>query len=366
MAEADAPLSVSPSQPRVFAARTVAGTSVSSRSRPHSCVRSGSAVPPSPPALPSLSRHSPPDEIDPPAAVPTIARQTVLDGLRSIIATIERGGHTPSFLPSEGAALGQGESPTPRLSPNPSAASRQPLPLLRRSPRWDFGDDAVDRWLGEDGLGEDGLVEIKPASYGDGTAAAVLAIGLAVRRLRLGATEKGSVRPILWCRPANCAREMGRLYAPGLPALGLNPQALILAETTSSADTLWAMEEGLRSGAAGLVLGWLDDVALTPARRLALAAQAHRTPALLLTAARSTPAPTTRSRWRISRRRAAPHPFDPQAPGAPRLGLVLERCRGRRADLETPSFVVEWCHDTHRFRVVADVADRAHETARRA
>jgi protein ImuA len=166
--------------------------------------------------------------------------------------------------------------------------------------------------------------------------------------------------------PFRLAREHGRLYGPGLARLGLDPARLLLVETATPAETLWAMEESMGSGAAAIVIGCLDAVALTPARRLALAAGAHHTPALMVTSARTAAMAATFARWRIATAPSAPHPFDPAAPGDPRFALTLERCRGAAVSALSSSSLVEWSYDARCFRVAAGLADRAPEAASRA
>ncbi len=231
---------------------------------------------------------------------------------------------------------------------------------------WTLGAPEIDGWLPDRRLDVASISEIKPDTYAAGPAALVFALLLAARRLNAGRAAAGPPHLLVWCWPARMAREIGGLYGPGLAALGIDPAHVLLVESATPSQTLWAMEESLGSGAAAIVIGCLDDVALTPARRLALAAQAQRTPGLLVTAARSAVTPATFARWRITGCPSAPHPFDPVAPGAPRFAITLERCRGTSVDVAQPSSIVEWNHDAHRFGVASSMADRAPETAARA
>ncbi len=86
--------------------------------------------------------------------------------------------------------------------------------------------------------------------------------------------------------------------AAGLAQLGLDMRRLVVVQGPSqpAADTLWALEQALKSGQLGAVLAWLP--ARLPAevlRRLQLAAQAHEGVAVLLRhsslAVRPSPAP---------------------------------------------------------------------------
>ena len=239
---------------------------------------------------------------------------------------------------------------------------------------WTLGAQEVDGWLPDRQLDVASLGEIKQETYNDASAALAFALLLAARRLGMGwtggrpssAPSTGRAGLVVWCWPHRLARENGGLYGPGLVRLGLDPARLLLVETATPAETLWAMEESIGSGAAAIVIGCLDAVALTPARRLALAAATHRTPALMVTAARAAPTAATFARWRIAKAASAPHPFDPAAPGDPRFKLTLERCRGTAVGGVAPSSVVEWSYDAYRFRLAAGVGDRASAAASRA
>lgn len=233
-------------------------------------------------------------------------------------------------------------------------------------PLWGFGADEIDGHLAG-GLDMAGVHEIGPApsvsgrSMAAGRATALnVALYLAIRRLDLLTGSRGDERPVLMCAADAVLAELGRPYGPGLLCLGFDPRRLILAEARREADVMAAMEEGLRSSAMALVLGLLDRVDATPARRLSLAAETGATPCLLLTGPRHGGTLAVGTRWRAAPHPSAPHPFDPQAPGAPRVVLGLERCRLGAVEGDLPSRVLEWCHETHRFRVAAPVADRAH------
>lgn len=262
-------------------------------------------------------------------------------------------------------------------------------PIHAAAATWCLGAAAADALLGAGGLAVDAVHEVKPVlagcpgsaaatrarsrhaavggvTAGDRAAALVFALALARRRLEAAsgelsagaAAKSGGDGMILWCEPRHAARELGRLHAPGLAAFGLAADRLMLVETCNADEALWVLEEGLRSGALALAVGQFDDVALTPARRLALAAERFRTPCLLLTGARAPPVAATATRWRIGRTASALHPFDAQAPGASRLSVSLERCRGQPHAAER-AFTLEWSDEAYRFHMAAGMADRA-------
>lgn len=236
--------------------------------------------------------------------------------------------------------------------------------------RWGFGAPEIDRHL-VGGLDVSGVHEIKPALPAPGRAAAgaraaalTLALGLAVRRLQMPPPPGRAPPPVLLCSSDAAIADIGRPYGPGLVASGLDPHRLVLVEARRPAEVLAAVEEGLRSAAVGLVLAVLDAVEVTPARRLALAAEAGATPCLLLTAAGGPGVMSAVTRWRVAPAPAARHPFDPAAPGTARHAVALERCRLGAVKGTLPSLALEWCHETHRFRVAATVAHRAEAAPR--
>ncbi len=120
----------------------------------------------------------------------------------------------------------------------------------------------------------------------------------------------------------------------------------------------------MRSASLALVIGVVPEVALTPARRLSLAAAGASTPCLLITDPREPAAGSTATRWRVGARSSAPHPFEAGAPGAPRYAVALERCREGALTTQASSLLLEWSDETHRFRVASRLADRAHAPRR--
>ena len=77
--------------------------------------------------------------------------------------------------------------------------------------------------------------------------------------------------PVVWITPG---WQDERLHAPGLAGFA-DPGRLVLAQGARVDDLMWAAEEALRSGTAPLVVVELiDPPALTPVRRLHLAAEA--------------------------------------------------------------------------------------------
>ncbi|MGH8766672.1 MAG: translesion DNA synthesis-associated protein ImuA, partial [Burkholderiales bacterium] len=81
---------------------------------------------------------------------------------------------------------------------------------------------------------------------------------------------------------ANLSREDGWLmliappwipYAPALAARGIRLSKLVVVDTRSDKDTLWAAEQGLRAGNCSAVLAWPAAINERSLRRLQLAAE---------------------------------------------------------------------------------------------
>lgn len=74
-------------------------------------------------------------------------------------------------------------------------------------------------------------------------------------------------------RPVVLVGAPWRLSPQYLLQHGLRPEHFCLVDPASRKDKLWAMEQSLASGGCRLLLGWLDSLSLTEARRLQLAAE---------------------------------------------------------------------------------------------
>jgi protein ImuA len=164
---------------------------------------------------------------------------------------------------------------------------------------------------------------------------------------------KARAGPAVFVAARRACAEFGTPYGHGLAQLGLDVGRLILIETRTDKDALWALEETLRSGAAatvaGVIAGGLD---LTSSRRLNLAAAPQRTPLVVLRGAKAAAASAAATRWRIAAAPAARDRFGAFAHW--RWRVALERCRNGR----TGEWLIEWNHVAHRFRVVEGLADR--------
>ncbi|WP_449255691.1 ImuA family protein [Bosea sp. (in: a-proteobacteria)] len=215
------------------------------------------------------------------------------------------------------------------------------------------------------GLERAALHEVYAAGTAGLAAATGFALGLALRAARGEAQGEaqegaaGSGRPILWVRQDFVDAETGRLHAPGLNELGLDPARLLLVRARDGEGVLRAGAEGARCPALGAVLiePWGEPRAfdLTASRRLALAAEGSGVTILLLRVAAAEMPSAARTRWQV--RPLASRALEANAPGGPAFGLRLLRQRGGAAERE---WRVEWNRDRCAFesRTAFDRSDR--------
>jgi protein ImuA len=235
------------------------------------------------------------------------------------------------------------------LAPRLSLASPQGPTGARREPDWGLPANLAFGALNE-----------VVADYADRPAA----FGFLSALTALGLNARAGPAVLVAARRA--LAEHGAPYAHGLVQMGLDIGRLILVETETDKDALWAMEETLRSEArpamvAGALAGGLD---FTPSRRLNLAAALQRTPLVLLRGANSASTSAAATRWRIAAAPAVRDRFGALA--GLRWHIALERSRlgssiGSRLGSHQGrpgAWLIEWSHVTHRFRVVEGLADR--------
>jgi protein ImuA len=160
---------------------------------------------------------------------------------------------------------------------------------------------AIDGHLPVGGLARGALHEVQASDLG---------AGLALCALILSRTDG----PVLWISTG-----AERVWAPGLHALGLNADRLLLASYRQPADGLWMMEEALRSPALGGVVLQLDRLNLTASRRLQLAAEGSPRIGLLLRNVAEHGPSSAVTRWRVASLA--------DAAARPRWRLDLLRCR---------------------------------------
>lgn len=215
------------------------------------------------------------------------------------------------------------------------ASTRERLP---------FGIASLDGVIGG-GLPAASLHEIcgASASLSDDAAATLFGAGIAAR---LDGT-------ILWVLTRR------DLFAPALAQAGLPPRRLIYAECSTEEEALAVIEEGVKHGSLGAVIGEIRCVTMTAARRLQLAAETGGTMALLLRRWRrngadplAQPSPAV-TRWRIG---CVPSQAIAVAGIArPRWRVELARQRGG----PPAQWIMEGVDEAGRLALPADAPDRA-------
>ena len=163
----------------------------------------------------------------------------------------------------------------------------------------------------------------------------------------LSRRRAGDVRPVLVTAPRAWFVEYGRPYGPGLSGL-----PFIVAPAATLAETLWVMEQGLRSGAVSMGLGAVEGASLAQTRRLDFAAKQGEAVGLVLSRGLDGLS-AARRRWRISAQVSATDPEDERAPGRSRLVAELTRGRGERPG----AWMLEQDDETHRLRLADRLAD---------
>ena len=265
-----------------------------------------------------------------PARADKAARR--LAALRQVVEKLERG--------SPGAA------PAPHAAP-----ARMPLGLAE-----------VDCFLPDAGLACGALHEVTAAAHGDWPAAFGFALALTILGLGARRDPASTAGPAVLVASRRSLRDFGQPYGHGLHQLGLDAGRLIVVETRSDKDALWAIEETLKSkGASAMVVGAIGgrlDLTLTASRRLSLAAATTATPLVLLSASTGAEASAAVTRWHIGAAPAATAASAVMAAPAAmfarsRWSVALARCRNGR----TGQWLLEWDHVTHRFHLAQGVAD---------
>lgn len=186
------------------------------------------------------------------------------------------------------------------------------------------GHAGIDSALGG-GLMRGRVHEVFAAEADDAGCAAGFVAGLA---LRLGVGSGGT---LVWLREAQAEKQGGRLHAPGLVEIGLDPARVIIGVMPDPLAVLRAAADVVRCPEVGVAVIelWRSPrlLDLTASRRLALAAEISGVTVIALRIA-AAPAPSAaQTRWQVS---AAPSlPMEANAPGYPAWRIELLRQRGR-------------------------------------
>lgn len=194
------------------------------------------------------------------------------------------------------------------------------------------------------GLGE--LHELAPIAPFHSGAGSGFALALSTLALRDG--------PVVWVQQDFAALETGALYGLGCDLFGLASSRLLAVRTATPRDTLWAMEEAVKTSGIAAVIGELaqDGQAadLTATRRLSLAAQQGGGLCLLLRQAAHSQPSAAATRWVIAATPGATDGFG----GLGRTAFRLSLTKNRRGPCG--SWVLQWDHHAKRFLPALSVA----------
>lgn len=186
------------------------------------------------------------------------------------------------------------------------------------------GHLGIDAALGG-GLARGRVHEVFAAQAEDAGCAAGFVAGLALRLgLRVGGT-------LVWLREAQAEKQGGRLHAPGLVEIGLDPDRVIIGVLPDPLSVLRAAADVVRCPEVGVAVIelWREPrlLDLTASRRLALAAETSGVTVIALRIAASPSPSAAQTRWQVSA--AASAPMEANAPGYPAWRVELLRQRGR-------------------------------------
>lgn len=234
------------------------------------------------------------------------------------------------------------------------------------APALPFGLAALDGHLPAQGLALGALHELTAPDEGDMPAAFGFMAAL------LGRALAGRRGQALLALSGRTLAGFGRPYGHGLAGLGLSPDRLLILETASDLQVLWALEEALRLDAVAAVAGWLGGrLDLKASRRLQIAAEGSEALLLLLRPPQAEAANAATTRWRVAAAPAARDRFGCFERW--RWRLDLERCRnGRPGSWIIELSDAELSDGAHPFGLVGALADPAlaagggEEPARRA
>ncbi|MBT9290869.1 ImuA family protein [Prosthecodimorpha staleyi] len=226
-------------------------------------------------------------------------------------------------------------APGPHQSPPAgSAAARLALP---------FGVPGLDGLFRAGGLPLGVLHELTAEETRETGALAGFAAALAARQ---AAFRAGMV---VWAADRQSPREGGRLYAPGLHALGLDPGRVLFVDAADPADVLWVLEEALATRGIAAVLGEIRGnpraLDLTATRRLALRARDRPVLGLILRVDAAAEASAAATRWTVASGPAGT--LGGFAEGVGRPVWRLDLTKNREGHLGR--FELEWDHHDRRF-----------------
>lgn len=148
-------------------------------------------------------------------------------------------------------------------------AADRASPAEKRPGRLSLGIPSLDRLVGG-GLPLSSLHEIRAGESRNSGAASGFVLALVAHL-----AEAGRASSIVWIGEADVRREAGKLYAPGLAALGLDPSRVVEVAVRTEKEALWAFEEALSCSGLDVAVCELRNASLelSVTRRSALRAR---------------------------------------------------------------------------------------------
>ena len=184
------------------------------------------------------------------------------------------------------------------------------------------GSEAIDQWLPGSGLRIDAVNEW--VADVDACGASALSLAVAATRQKTGSLV--------------VVADNNHFYPPAAAAVGIDPSKLIWVRPTTTADSVWAIDQALRctgvSAVWAFVGGWLDD---RDARRFQLAAETGRTAGFLVRPRSVRGRPTfaeVRFHVAISKQASETETHATDS-SLPTWTLTLDRCQGSHVGTST-------------------------------
>jgi protein ImuA len=273
---------------------------------------------------------------------PAFPARTVMADLRRRIAALEGRPEAGMRLdPVRTGSQQAGPAEGRPVPPGPQQSSPASNPTARLA--LPFGVPGLDRLFRAGGLPLGALHELTAQETRETGALAGFAAALAARQ---AAFRAGMV---VWAADRHSPREGGRLYAPGLHALGLDPGRVLFVDAADPADVLWVLEEALAARGVAAVLGEIRGnpraLDLTATRRLALRARDRPVLGLILRIDAAAEASASATRWMVASGPAGTLGGFTEGVGRPVWRLDLTKNR----EGHLGRFELEWDHHDRRF-----------------
>ena len=177
-----------------------------------------------------------------------------------------------------------------------------------------------------------------------GHASVAVGFGLTLAAQAIAPASHGAM--LLWVREAAAVAETGDVYGPGLVALGLSPDRLIVAQVRTHVDALRAALEGVRCTAlSAVVLETSRAIDLTASRRLKLASEKSGVAVVLIRFRNEAVPNAAQVRWRVE---AAPQ-SQLASPDTRSLTAFKIEVLKHPTGLTGKTCIMEWDHERSGF-----------------